>query len=502
MIEKTNIKLTVVVLVYNTAEFLPQCFDSILNQTLQGIEIIAVDDESPDNSLEICRDYEAKYDNFRVITQKNQGGAVAGTTGMKEAKGKYIALVDSDDFLALNAYEILYTMCEKNSADIAIGKPLRYLNERELEVILPEEQAVWEEKKVIDSFTEVPTLFHDKFYWNKIFRREFVEQHKIYMPAGYLYADFLMTHKAYEFAKKIAITNDVVYFWRRHDATRVIKSASQEIASCANFQERTKSLLFDQSDNLESKFKFDDIKLLLLSFVFNDIVNNKVFRNTFMEESRKVLQTIENISEHNIHPLFKLKLWLLKEKYVNELFYVIGNTKSFQLFSENHKVYCDLPFFRNTDFDIPDEIYEYKMFRKEFIKNFLYIDNGNSFTFQVLLHHIHCLPKSDYYLFFKDRFGTTKYKYKLNTNNDYFSVEINKNDLFKDYTKLYLGIGDDSNIVYRLNKNNTESAFDISKKLSYIVRYSWDKNEVYFQKRDIYNTVKKKLQLSNSTNHE
>jgi len=322
------------------------------------------------------------------------------------------------------------------------------------------------------------------------------------MLTGYLYADFLMTHRAYEFASKIAITNKIVYFWRRHNETRVQKSASQEIASCENFRERTRSLLFEQSSDSEVKFKFDDIKLLLLSFVFNDIVDSKVFRNTFMEESCKVLQTIENISEHNVHPLFKLKLWLLREGYINELFYVIGNTKSFQLFSKNHKIYCNLPFFRNTDFNIPDKIYEYKMFRKEFIKNFLYIDNGNSFTFQVLLQHIHCLPKSDYFLFFKDEFGTTKYKYKLNSNNDYFSVDIEKSHLLKDYTKLYLGIGDDDNIVYRINKSNAEPDFDISKKLSYIVRYSWDKKEVYFQKRNIYNTIQKKLKLNNNTDYE
>lgn len=495
MNEVNNIKLSVVILVYNTEEFLHQCFDSLINQTLQGIEIIAVDDESPDNSLEICREYEAKYSNFRIITQKNQGGAVAGTTGMKEAKGKYVALVDSDDFLSPNAYEMLYNMCEENSADIAIGKPLRYINEKKLEVILPEEQAVWEEKKVINSFKEIQTLFHDKFYWNKIFRRDFIEKYQIYMPAGYLYADFLMVHKAYEFASKIAITNEIVYFWRRHEATRQVKSASQEIASCENFKERTKSLLFQNSENQDIRRIQDDMKLLLLSFVFNNIVEQKVFRNTFMQESTKVLDTIQNIEGHNVHPLNKLRLWLLKEGYINELFYLIGKPAHLQLKDENKKVYCNLPFFKNNDFNIPDEVYEYKMFRAEFIKNFLYLDNGKNFTFQVLLQYIHCLPKSDYYLFFKDKYGTTKYKCLLHSNGDYFSCTVIKDEIFKNYDRLFLGIGNNENIIYRIDRSNTEPTFDISRKLNYIVNYSWNKNEVYFQNRNLMSTIKRKLRF-------
>ena len=488
-----QIKLTVVVLVYNTAEFLHQCFDSILNQTLTDIEIIAVDDESPDNSLEICREYEAQYDNFRVITQRNQGGAVAGTRGMKEAKGKYVALVDSDDFLPPDAYEILYTRAEEVHADISIGKPLRYLNNQYLEVLLPEEQAVWEEDNVTISYKDIKTLFYDRFYWNKIFRRDFVEKYDIYMPAGFLYADFLMTHKSYEFAKTITITNKVTYFWRRDTSIRAIKSASQEIASCDNFKERTKSLLYQKNKNKDISFREDDLKLLLISFVFDGIVNQITFRKTFLEETKKVLARVDNIAQHDIHPYTKLRLWLIKNNYLNELFYTIGKSPKVAIMIKNRKLYCNLPFFNNNELNIPKELFEYKRIRAEMIKNFLYIDRGEYFSMQVLLHGISLLEKKEYFIFFKDKFGETLYKYKLKGIDDYFSCNVSEKDIFNTETRLYVGIGNSDNIVFRIKPVNCEPNLDTSKNLNYIIRYSSNKKELFFQKRNLHDTIKRKL---------
>ena len=493
MKETKDIKLSVIVLVYNTEEFLHQCFDSLVNQTLQDIEIIAVDDESPDNSLEICREYEKEYENFRVITQKNQGGAAASIRGLKEAKGKYVAIVDSDDFLPLDAYSLLYNRAEKASADISIGRPLRYFRKRYLEVILPEEQAVWEEERVLSSYKEIKTLFHDKFYWNKIFRRAFIEQNNIFMPKGYLYADFLMVHKAYEFAQTIAITNQVTYFWRRDIDNRVFKSASQEIASCANFKERTKSLLYQNSEDADISFKTDDIKLLLLSFVFNDIVEQLTFRKTFLEGSQEVLKRVDSIQKHDIHPYTKLRLWLIANNYINELFYLLGKNPKNIIYINNDKTYCKLPFFDNNDLNIPKEIFEYKRLRPEMIKNFLYIDNGQTFTFQVLLHGCSRIEEKTYYLFFKNTSGETSYKYKLHQNSDYFTCTVNKNDLFQDYERLHVGVGNNDNIVYRLKRANCEPNLNTNKKLTYIVRYTGNTKELFFEKRNLSLTIQKKI---------
>jgi len=486
---KDNINLSVIILVYNTEEFLEQCFDSIINQTLNNIEIIAVDDESSDNSLEICKEYEFKYDNFRVITQKNQGGAVAGTTGMKEAKGKYIALVDSDDFLSLDAYQILFDLCERYNADLATGKPLRYINKKEYEVILTEEKSVWEHEKVISSALDIKNMFHDKFYWNKIFKREFVEKYNIYMPDGYLYADFLMTHRAFIYAKKIVISPKVVYYWRRHSSSRVVKSASQEIASSENFKERCRSLIYKQTDNFKFNNKIDELRILLLSFVFKDIIYQKQFRDTFIEESQKVLNIVNDVESHDIHPVIKLKIWLLKENRLEELFFILGRGVKIKLKVVDEKVCCMLPFLLNDSINIPNEVYEYKSFRKEFIKNFLYIDYGKTILFQVLIHYSTYLKNSNYSIYFKDNLGNTKHKYKLERNGDYYSCIIDKKDIFKDYEILFLAIGNSDNRIYNVSISNCEPAFNLNKKLDYILHYGGKQKNLYIQKRVFKETV-------------
>lgn len=91
-------KVSVIVPVYNTAKYLPECLDSILSQTLKDIEIIAINDGSPDNSIDILKDYAAKDERLKIIDKKNEGVGKARNDGMKAATGDFIAFMDSDDY--------------------------------------------------------------------------------------------------------------------------------------------------------------------------------------------------------------------------------------------------------------------------------------------------------------------------------------------------------------------------------------------------------------------
>ena len=122
MSDEYEYKVSVVVIVYNTEEFLEECMDSLVNQTLDDIEIICVNDESKDGSLNILRKYAKKYDNIKIINQKNQGGANAGNNGLKVAKGEYVTMIDSDDIVVLDAYEKLYNKAKETDSDIVSGK--------------------------------------------------------------------------------------------------------------------------------------------------------------------------------------------------------------------------------------------------------------------------------------------------------------------------------------------------------------------------------------------
>ncbi|MDR2065111.1 MAG: glycosyltransferase [Prevotellaceae bacterium] len=115
-----NIKVSIIVPVYNTSALLPKCIDSLVNQTLQDIEIILVNDASTDNSIEIIRQYEQQYQNkIRVIDSKiNQRQGGARNLGIEMAKGEYIGFVDSDDWANEEMYNALYNEAVKEDSDI------------------------------------------------------------------------------------------------------------------------------------------------------------------------------------------------------------------------------------------------------------------------------------------------------------------------------------------------------------------------------------------------
>lgn len=115
-----NKKISIIVPVYNVESYLPQCIESILKQTYQNLEVILVNDGSTDNSLSICKRYQEQDSRVQVLHKENGGLSDARNAGLDIATGEYIGFVDSDDFIDLDMYEILYTNAEKYDADISM----------------------------------------------------------------------------------------------------------------------------------------------------------------------------------------------------------------------------------------------------------------------------------------------------------------------------------------------------------------------------------------------
>ena len=134
-----NPKVSIIVPVYNVENYLENCIESILNQTLQDIELILVNDGSTDGCRKICDEY-AKKDNRITVIHKDYGGvSSARNAGLDISKGKYIGVVDSDEYVDLEMYDKLYKLCESNNSDIAVCKLGRVIdgkliNNEELEI--------------------------------------------------------------------------------------------------------------------------------------------------------------------------------------------------------------------------------------------------------------------------------------------------------------------------------------------------------------------------------
>lgn len=111
-------KISIIIPIYNVEQYLPQCLDSIINQTYKNLEIILINDGSTDNSGKICDNY-AKVDNrIHVFHKKNEGVSSARNLGLDKCTGDFIGFVDPDDFIELNMYEILYNEQQRTNADI------------------------------------------------------------------------------------------------------------------------------------------------------------------------------------------------------------------------------------------------------------------------------------------------------------------------------------------------------------------------------------------------
>ena len=359
-------KLSVVVLVYNTEDLLEECLDSLVNQTLDDMEIICVNDESKDNSLNILKRYAKKYDNIKIIDQKNTGGATAGNNGLKMAKGEYITIIDSDDVVVEDAYEKLYNKAKETDSDIVSGKPFKYVAPYQTQ--LGTRQDMWDKERTVDIHKDIE-IFYDVFYWDKIYRREFVEKNDIYMIPGKLYADAPMVFKAFLNAEKITYIEDFVYYWRHRS---VNESITKSLTNLKNTEDR-----LDNYYVLKEYFKDEPelynqvIKLYLERFIYpiKGILDNPIFKEAYLEDLKKILLDIDDVVDNKyISIKYILYTYLIINDKISILEDVLKNYEGVKdFFVYNGKSYWNLKYFRNPVIGIPDEVFEIRNLHQNFI---------------------------------------------------------------------------------------------------------------------------------------
>ena len=166
--------VSIIIPVYKVEKYLSRCVESILKQTYKNIEIILVDDGSPDESPAICDDFARKYKNINVIHKNNGGLSSARNAGLEICKGKYIAFVDSDDYVDSNFIMRLYNAIEKNDADIAMLQYAEVSEENNLPAIAPAKEILYKKKEVEKAFLELKV---DSVCVG-LYRREIIGNHR------------------------------------------------------------------------------------------------------------------------------------------------------------------------------------------------------------------------------------------------------------------------------------------------------------------------------------
>lgn len=200
--------ISVIVPVYKVEDFLERCVNTIRRQTYRNLEIILVDDGSPDNCGSMCDAYAAEDSRIRVIHQKNGGLSNARNSGIDSAKGAYLAFVDSDDFITEDFIEVLYHACKDTDSDIAQCK-YEYVSGNEItKAKIPGEIKELTGKKMLLGMYE-----HEGAYnvvaWNKLYKRELFWE--IRYPDGRIHEDEATTYRLFYIAKKAAFVQRYLY---------------------------------------------------------------------------------------------------------------------------------------------------------------------------------------------------------------------------------------------------------------------------------------------------
>lgn len=213
-------KVSVIIPIYNAAEFLEECLDSILNQSLKDIEVICVDDGSPDNSLDILRKYEKMDNRVKVITQPNQGAGAARNNGMSIARGEYLSFLDSDDFFDINMLKEAYDAAHATIADVCVfdadlfnhtTKEYKKCTWAFRRKYFPKEQPF---SAVQEDVRENIFRMFNGWPWDKLFRREYIERIRLQYQNLRTTNDMFFVFIGLARAKKIVTVDKVLVHQR------------------------------------------------------------------------------------------------------------------------------------------------------------------------------------------------------------------------------------------------------------------------------------------------
>lgn len=197
-------KISVLVPVYNVEKYLATCLDSLINQTLSSLEIICINDGSTDRSLKILQEYQKQDDRIQIIDKPNSGYGASMNLGLKQAKGKYVAILEPDDFIEQDAYENLYRVAEQFSADVV--KADYYAEKSGQSTKQNLIRADLANKPL--SASRQHELFHlPPAIWSALYRRSFLAQQKITFleTPGASYQDLGFNFKTLATAKTVVL---------------------------------------------------------------------------------------------------------------------------------------------------------------------------------------------------------------------------------------------------------------------------------------------------------
>ena len=304
--------ISVIINVYNGEKFIKKCLDSVVNQTYRNLEIIIINDGSTDNTLSICESY--KDGRIKIITTENFGLSKSRNIGIDNSHGEYIYFVDSDDCIELDTLQYLYNLCKKYKTKIATCKSLDIYNYKFIEKNYKQRIKILSNKEMLEKI-----LLWDnraEALWNKLIKKELFNNLRFEdRPIN----DIAFTYKLALTTEKIAYSNQIKYFYFKHNNNKRKQKKEDLIRSID---------LYNVSIE-----RYEHIKKIYPNFKENEFGVLFIIARLYLRKNKEIIDFLNKQSAVELYKkLFSIKILGCKTLNVRERIKLV-------LFRINSKLY-------------------------------------------------------------------------------------------------------------------------------------------------------------------
>ncbi len=306
-----TVSLSVIMPVYNVAAYLPACLDSLVAQTLQPTEIIAVDDGSTDECPAILQTYQQKLPQLRIIRQENQGLSGARNTGIEAATGEYIHFLDSDDFLVADAYALMLAEMQKDDRlDMLLFNATYHFEGRREDYLIYRDRsdssvmsgAEW----LVYCLAEKKFMLH--MVWLHLYRRQFMLENRFQFIPKRIHEDVVWTTQSLLVAKQVRYLNASLVFYRIP-----VRNFSLDVRD-------------EKYANLIESSALNALESLKIANSIHSRDLSRLLRDQAIDGGMSVFHKLEKIASHEVKAHLLLFLW--RKSFFGSLFQASDNLAS------------------------------------------------------------------------------------------------------------------------------------------------------------------------------
>ena len=325
-------KVSVIIPIYNTGKYLPECVDSVRNQTLREIEIILVDDESPDESPELCDEYAQQDERITVVHKKNEGLGYARNSGLDVATGEYVIFIDSDDFILPDMLQTLYETAKKYDADEVRSGVIYYENGCFRERADVKEVAVWQGKEqvrefVLDLLGPKPEEKRDVKYMMSvcvgIHRRSVIEEHRVRFTSERktLSEDLIFDLDLFPHMNSIVYLPEYFYNYRMNPSSLTHTFSMEKYMRVHTFMDVVKNRMLSFYEERDFVLHFLRLMFLYLRVNISNAIKTKESFSTRYRNVKTILndtlwdELLESYPYKRMEMKHKLYFYLLRQRW-------------------------------------------------------------------------------------------------------------------------------------------------------------------------------------------